>query len=84
MSECVHRKSTAANKKLSENYETVLTRLSPENQAVLKTDQHAWIAKKDNDCADTGKEFQNSMGAIAITDCQVKMTEARIKVLEKY
>jgi uncharacterized protein YecT (DUF1311 family) len=84
-SECVSRKFKVADKKLNEDYATLMAALPVPRKAALKQEQIGWIKEKTAKCEQAGKEFEGgSMQPIMIIDCEVKMTEQRTGYLADF
>lgn len=85
MRECSGAELDRQDARLNQAYRMTMQRLSKARQTKLRTDQRAWIKRRDATCIAAAKKFEGgTMAPLEHGQCALRETIARRLWLEKY
>ena len=83
MQDCMDNEWKKSDAELNRVYQESLKKLKPEQAALLKKAQRAWLSYRDAQCDADYKMFAGGTAApLALTQCRVTLTQERTKTLE--
>jgi uncharacterized protein YecT (DUF1311 family) len=83
MQDCMDSEWKRSDAELNRVYQESLKKLKPEQTALLKKAQRAWITYRDAQCEADYKMFAGGSAApLALTQCRVTLTQERTKTLK--
>jgi uncharacterized protein YecT (DUF1311 family) len=83
--ECQHRAYAAADRRLNQVYQQIISRLTGVEKQKLINAQLAWIKFRDNNCDfETYGTMKGSGYSGFVSECLERMTNSRIKELENW
>jgi len=82
MQDCMDEEWKKSDAELNRVYQEALRKLKPEQAALLKKAQRAWLTYRDAQCEADYKMFAGGSAApLALTQCRVTLTQERTKTL---
>ncbi len=83
MQDCMDKEWKKSDAELNRVYQAALKKLKPEQAALLKKAQRAWLTYRDAQCEADYKMFAGGSAApLALTQCRVTLTQERSKTLK--
>jgi uncharacterized protein YecT (DUF1311 family) len=83
MQDCMDNEWKKSDAELNRVYQEALKKLNPEQLALLKKAQRAWLSYRDAQCGADYKMFAGGSAApLALTQCRVTLTQERTKTLK--
>jgi len=83
MQDCLDNEWKKSNADLNRVYQESLKKLKPEQAALLKKAQRAWLTYRDAQCeADYKMSAGGTAAPLALTQCRVTLTQERTKTLK--
>jgi len=83
MQDCIDNEWKKSDAELNRVYQESLKKLKPQQAALFKTAQHAWLTYRDAQCEADYKMFAGGTAApLALTQCRVTLTQERRKTLK--
>lgn len=85
MKKCATDQYAVADKKLNQNYQTLIAQLSPERKQRLIEAQRAWISFRDKTCRfESSEVLGGSAESLFLTTCLTKVTQQRVQDFQNY
>lgn len=85
MKKCASDQYAVADKKLNQNYQTLIGQLSPERKQRLIEAQRAWISFRDKTCRfESSEVLGGSAESLFLTTCLTKVTQQRVQDFQNY
>ncbi|CAN5832120.1 hypothetical protein BH11PSE13_BH11PSE13_19520 [soil metagenome] len=78
---CAEQDFKASDQKLNDRYKALMTSLPAAGQTALRTEQRAWLKRRDPTCR-ARIQGLGSMAPLEYSACQQELTDKRVKQLE--
>ncbi len=82
MRDCMEPEWKKSNAELNRVYQESLKKLKPEQAALLKKAQRAWLSYRDAQCEADKMSAGGTTAPLALTQCRVTLTQERTKTLK--